>query len=382
VLGAILACLLGIFLLVGFIGFRRWYRARYFRRRNERAVALRAQWSDIVSGKVAPEDWCFQALDAEIVASILLDNIEVSAAEDLPLLLECLRKSGSLDMLIYQARTARTWKRRAALLALGRTRAREAIPALAAGLDSKSEETRVTVVRALGRTGIPEAAVPILDRIVEGRLDAPERSLKNSIANCCRNNPRMLISYLDQSQGPTRELLARVLAEVASPELGEELLVLAADALPEVRASAARALGSTNTAYTLPALHSLATDPEWFVRLRAVVALGQIENVDKIGVLLRSLCDANRHVRQRAAWALARMEPQLERILQDVVATKDNYALQAFISELERSGAIEKIISGLAGSGHSAPAALREVVEGARKSVEMSGKAMAAAAGH
>ena len=88
-------------------------------------------------------------------------------------------------------------------------------------------------------------------------------------------------------------------------------------------------------------------------------------------------------MRQRAGWALARMEPQLEQILQDVVATKDNYALQAFISELERSGAIERIISGLSGSGqHSAPAALREVIEGARKSVEMSGKAMASAAGH
>jgi HEAT repeat protein len=383
VLDAILGSLLGIVLLVGFIVFRRWYRARYFRRRNERTVALRAQWNDIVSGRVPPQDWCFDSLDSEIVQSILLDSIEVSTPKDLPLLLECLRKSGLLDMLIYQARTAHSWKQRAALLALGRTRAKEAIPALAAGLDSKSAETRVTVVRALGRTAITEAAIPILDRIVEGRLDAPERSLKNSIANCCRNHPRILIGYLDQSQGPSRELLARVLAEVASPELGEELLVLAADPLPEVRASAARALGSTNTAYTLPALHSLATDPEWFVRLRAVVALGQIENVDKIGVLLRSLCDANRHVRQRAAWALARMEPQLEQILQDVVATKDNYALQAFISELERSGAIEKIISGLSGSGqHSAPAALREVVEGARKSVEMSGKAMAVAAGH
>jgi len=384
VLGAILGSLLGIFVLVGFIVFRRWYRAHYFRRRNERTVALRAQWNDIVSGRVAPQDWCFDSLDAEIVETILLDSIEVSAAENLPALLECLRTSGLLDMLIYQARTAKSWKQRAALLALGRTRAREAIPALAAGLDSKSEQTRVTVVRALGRTGITEAAIPILDRIVEGRLDAPERSLKNSIANCCRNQPRVLVNYLDRTQGPARELLARVLAEVASPELGEELLVLAADPLPEVRASAARALGNTNTPYTLPALHSLATDPEWFVRLRAVVALGQIENVDKIGVLLRSLCDANRHVRQRAAWALARMEPQLEQILQDVVATKDNYALQAFISELERSGAIEKIISGLSGSAkHSAPAALREVVEGARKSVEMSGKAMAAAgAGH
>jgi len=290
--------------------------------------------------------------------------------------------SGLLDMLIYEARTARSWKQTTALLALGRTRAREAIPALAAGLDSRRAETRIAAVRALGRTAVMEAAIPILDRIVDGQLDAPERSVKTSLANCCRSHPEILVSYLEQTQGTMRELLARVLAELASPELGEELLVLAADTLPEVRASAARALGNTNTSYTLPALHSLATDPEWFVRLRAVVALGQIENVGKIRILLRSLCDVNRHVRQRAAWALARMEPQLEQILEDVVATNDDYALQAFISELERSGAIEKIIGVLAGSGeYSVQTTLREVVEGARKSVELSGKVAAAAAG-
>jgi HEAT repeat protein len=172
------------------------------------------------------------------------------------------------------------------------------------------------------------------------------------------------------------------LAELASPDLGEELLVLAGDQLPEVRASAARALGNTNMSYTLPALHSLASDAEWFVRLRAVVALGQVENVAKTRILLRSLCDENRHVRQRAAWALARMEPQLEQILEDVVATKDDYALQAFISELERSGAIEKIMGALDGSGqYSAQTTLLEVVAGARKSVEKTGKAAAAAAG-
>lgn len=382
VLRAILGSLLGIFLLVGFIVLRRWHRARYFRRRNARTVALRAQWDNIVSGKIPPQDWRFDPLDCDIVESILLDNIEMSAPDGLPPLLNCLRVSGLLDMLIYEARTARSWKQRAALLALGRTRAREAIPALAAGLDFRSAETRIAAIRALGRTAITEAAIPILDRVVEGQLDAPERSVKNSLANCCRSHPEILISYLEQTQGPTRELLARVLAELASPELGEELLVLAADTLPEVRASAARALGNTNTSYTLPALQSLATDPEWFVRLRAVVALGEIENVGKIKILLRSLCDENRHVRQRAAWALARMEPQLEQVLEDVVATNDDYALQAFISELERSGAIEKIVGLLAGScDHSVQTSLQEVVERARKSVELSGKAAAAAAG-
>ena len=382
VLQAILISLLGIVLLVGFIVLRRWYRARYFRRRNERTVVLRSRWDDILSGKISAEAWRLNPLDCDIVESILLDSIEMSSAADLPPLLECLRVSGLLDMRIYEARTTQGWNQRTALLALGRTRAMEAIPALAEGLDSQLRETRIAAVRGLGRTARMEAALPILDRIVTGQFDAPERSLKNALVNCCRTHPHILINYLEHSDGPVRELLARVLGELASPDLGEELLVLATDSLPEVRASAARALGNTNTPYSLPALHSLASDPEWFVRLRAVVALGQIENIGKIKVLLHALCDTNRHVRLRAAWALARMEPQLEQILEQVVATKDDYALQAFVSELERSGAIEKIVSGFDGSDHhSAEAALNEVVAGARKRVELTGKAAAAAVG-
>ena len=382
VLQAILFSLLGILLLVGFIVLRRWYRARYFRRRNERTVTFRSRWDDILSGKISAQDWRFDPLDCDIVESILLDSIEMSSADKLQPLLECLRVSGLLDMRIHEARMSRGWKQRTALLTLGRTRAAEAIPALAEGLDSRLRETRVAAVRGLGRTARIEAAIPILDRIVTGQFDAPERSLKNALVNCCRANPEVLVSYVEQTDGPVRELLARVLGELASAELGEELLILAADSLPEVRASAARALGNTNTSYTLPALHSLASDPEWFVRLRAVVALGQIENIGKIKILVRTLCDANRHVRQRAAWALAQMEPQLEQILEDVVETKDDYALQAFVSELERSGAIEKIVGGFDGSDYrSAEAALMGVVAEARKRVELTGKSAAAAVG-
>jgi HEAT repeat protein len=382
VLQAILVSLLGIFLLVGFIVLRRWYRARYFRRRNERTVGLRSQWDEILSGRISAKDWRFNSLDCDIVESILLDSIEMSSADKLPPLLDCLRISGLLDMRIHQARTTRGWKQRTALLALGRTRAMEAIPALAEGLDSPLSETRIAAVRGLGRIARIEAAIPILDRILAGQFDAPERSLKTSLVNCCRTDPHVLMKYIEHAEGAVRALLARVLGELASPELGEELLILAADPLPEVRASAARALGNTSTSYSLPALHSLASDPEWFVRLRAVVALGQIENIGKIKILLRALCDANRHVRQRAAWALARMEPQLEQILEDVVATKDDYALQAFVSELERSGAINNIVSRFDGSHHdSAETALMEVVTKARERVELTGKTVAAAAG-
>src|ERR1700721_832111 len=122
---------------------RRWCPARYFRRRNDRTVALRSQWDEIVSGKISAETWRFDALDCNIVESILLDSIEMSSPDKLPPLLECLRVSGLLDMRIYQARTTHGWKQRTALLTLGRTRAVEDIPALAEGLDSPLRETRI-----------------------------------------------------------------------------------------------------------------------------------------------------------------------------------------------------------------------------------------------
>lgn len=381
VLQAIVVSLLGILLLVGFIILRRWYRGRYFRRRNGRTVILRAQWDDIVSGKISPLDWRFNSLDCEIVESILLDNIEMGTPETLPALLDCLRKSGLLDMRVCETRRARGWRRRTALIALGRTRAFEAIPALAEALDSRSRETRIAAVRGLGRIARMDAAIPMLERMLM-QLDVPEHTLKSALVKCCSSHPGILVNYVARAQGPVRQLLARVLGELASPDLGEDLLVLAADPLPEVRGSAARALGRTNTSFTLPALHSLANDPEWFVRLRAVVALGQVENIGKIRPLLQALCDTNRYVRQRAAWALARMEPQLEQILEDVVATKDEYALQALISELERSGAIEQVVGALElGPGSGSADTLRDVVDAARNRVGLNSKASAVAAG-
>jgi len=168
--------------------------------------------------------------------------------------------------------------------------------------------------------------------------------------------------------------------ELASPDLGEELLVLAADPLPEVRGSAARALGRTNTSFTLPALHSLANDPDGLY-VAGSGRSGEVENIGKIRTLLHALCDANRYVRQRAAWALARMEPQLEQILEDVVATNDDYALQALISNWSaRSDREHRQRNGI-GSWLRFRQSLRDVVAAARDRVGVNSKALAVAAG-
>jgi HEAT repeat protein len=382
-LKAVCFSLAGILLLIGFIVFRRWYRGSYFKRLNERTYAIRAEWDEIVSGRIPSQRWRLKPLDCSIVEAILLDRIETASPEHLPRLLKPLRESGLLDMRILEARRLRGWKQRTALVALGRTRTSEAVPALAEALDSRSEETRIAAVRGLGRTGVIEAAVPLLEHYVAGQLEVPEHVLKNALAASCRSDPGILLSYLDQSSGRIRELLARVLGELAGPELIDELLILTADALPEVRASAARALGSAKSSVALSALSALASDPEWFVRLRAVVALGSLEHPGRIKPLLQALCDSNRYVRQRAGWALARVEPDLDRILELVIETNDKYALQAFISELERSGTVDRVVKllELRVDSPMAKAMLLKALTNGKKYLEKAALTSSAAAG-
>lgn len=177
--------------------------------------------------------------------------------------------------------------------------------------------------------------------------------------------------------------MARILAELATPELGEDLILLATDADPELRASAARAMGSAQLSFALPVLAVMVNDPEWFVRLRAVVALASVNHSGRVRPLLRALCDSNRYVRQRAAWALAQIGSDLDHILSQVVNTQDNYALQAFVSELERSGAIEKVVDILEEhpDENSARNILLQTLNVARNKIEQEGKVFAFSAG-
>jgi len=219
--------------------------------------------------------------------------------------------------------------------------------------------------------------------LLAGGLTIPEHAVKNALNSCSRNSPELLLRYLKESNGRVRGLLARVLAELATSGLGEDLILLATDDDPEVRASAARAMGNAQPSFALPVLSVLVLDKEWFVRLRAVVALASIDHTARIRPLLRALCDSNRYVRQRAAWALAQMGSNLDRILTQVVETQDNYALQAFISELERSGAIDSLVEAFEGHREQGSAGdiLMQALTSCRLKIEQAGKVSAAAAG-
>ncbi|HUJ39002.1 MAG TPA: HEAT repeat domain-containing protein [Candidatus Acidoferrales bacterium] len=348
VLQAAVASLIGAALLLAFIMGRRAARRRYFGRRDERAQSLRRQLPEILDGRILPEAWRRDPLDDRILEEILLDCLEVAAQDEAEKIRFCLRISGLLDKRIHQSRRRRGWRRLRTLVILGRMRCPEAIPALAEGLDDSNQQTAIAAARGLGRYAMPEAAEPILERLEMKRLRLPANVLQSVLYHCCRDRPSMLLRALHFTDDQLRPLLARVLAEVASAELGEDLVLIASDPLPEVRASAARAMAGARPRLALAALQQLAADSEWFVRLRAVVALGILQDPRSIPVLLETLCDPNRFVRLRAAGALSRLEGFEEEILERTVRTRDRYALQALVGEMQRSGAMLAVLDGLA----------------------------------
>src|SRR6267378_2055862 len=344
VLKAIIVAVIADALLLAFILLRRTYRKRYFARRDARVFELRKEWNALISGKIPFASWRNKSFDRRIVETIVLDVFEAAGSEESARLLQFLRVSGLIEKRIFEARHLIGWRRMRALVALGRTRAPEGIPALAEALRDRDLEIRLAALRGLGRSASPQAAEEILVWLGDKGLVVPALPLQSALIQCCSERPQILLPYVQSAKGALREALGRVLGEVATPSLGMDLLQFVVDDLDELRAAAARALGHhTQSGVSFSVLAELAHDRTWFVRLRAVVSLGKLSGRRAIPPLLRGLTDSNRLVRLRAAEALVGISAEAVPIFQQVVASRDRYALHAYLTAVENANLLQKL---------------------------------------
>ena len=347
---AIIAAVVADGLLLAFILLRRMLRKRLFAKRDARVFQLRQQWDDLISGKIPYSAWRANTFDRSIVETMALDGLEAAGPEESAKTLRFLRASGLIEKRIFEARHLTGWRRARALVALGRTRAAEGIPALTEGLHDSDLEARLAALRGLGRTASPLAAEEILAWVGEKGLVVPALPLQSALIQCCAERPQLLLPYVQNAQGPLREALGRVLGEVATPSLGLDLLQFVGDDLDELRAAAARALAQSPSGMALDVLSELARDPIWFVRLRAIVSLGKLSQRRAIPALLRGLTDSNRLVRLRAAEGLVALSTEMVPIFQQVVAAGDRYGLHAYVTALENANVLAKLEEELQGS--------------------------------
>jgi hypothetical protein len=176
---AIIAAVAADGLLLAFILLRRMYRKHLFARRDARVFQLRQQWPDVISGRIPYHRWRANTFDRRIVETMALDGLEAAGPEESARTLRFLRASGLIEKRIYEARHLTGWRRARALVALGRTRAAEGIPALAEGLRDSDLEARLAALRGLGRTASPRAAEEILAWVGEKGLVVPVLPLQN-----------------------------------------------------------------------------------------------------------------------------------------------------------------------------------------------------------
>jgi HEAT repeat protein len=323
---------------------------RHIRARRYDALELKIhkQWREIVRGEIPADQWRNDPMQCDILQSIVIQEIGAATDKDRAGLQEFLRSSGLVDMCVRKVYEGHGWARRRAMLALGAMRVSEAISPLTELLDDWQFDTRLAAVQGLGRTGLAEAAHPIIEMLMIDGLKVPADPVSNALVRCFMNRPEAMLPFLQRSLGESRELLARVASEIATPGMADEMILLAADARPEVRAAAAKALAVAPLALAIPALGDLVRDEVWFVRLRATSALNQIPHPRTIPILLEAVRDANRLVRMRAASALAKFERETVDILQSVVDSRDRYALHAMISALDLGGGFDKVMAELA----------------------------------
>jgi HEAT repeat protein len=336
--GVTLATLGGAAILITFLVARRLVRQFRIRRYDDLAFKVHNQWREIVRGSVPAETWRKDPIQCEIVQSIVVQEIGAATDKDRAGLQQFLRANGLIDLCIQKVYREHGWARRRAMLALGAMRVPEAITPLSEALDDWQLDTRMAAVQGLGRTGLAEAAEPMVEMFMVGGLKLPLDPVTNALVRCYMNHPAAILPFLRRSQGKSRELLARVASELATAEMADEMIVLAEDQLPEVRSAAAKALAAAPLPLAIPALANLARDEVWFVRLRATAALSEIRHPRTIPILLEAVRDPNRLVRMRAAATLARFEQDRVEILQSIVDSRDRYALHAMISALELGG--------------------------------------------
>ena len=211
------------------------------------------------------------------------------------------RRSRVTNELVEQLEARRAAERREAAIKLGGHRDPAAVPALVHALRDKVSSVRAAAADALGDLGDPLADKP-LSRLLADDHDS------------------------------VRQEAAASLGEVGGDDGDEELLAAleSKDASPELRATAASALGARRADSALEPLARVlqyprdASDREATVRSQAAHALALLSETEATSALVAGLRDAHREVRVACAYALGKLGsaeaiPAVEAAIEDPV---------------------------------------------------------------
>jgi HEAT repeat protein len=220
---------------------------------------------------------------------------------------EYFRGSDALARSLRELRSRRAWRRAAAAYRLGDMYCEEAAPALLAALDDPGRTVRGAAARSLGRLGITEAAKPLVESLVSGRV--PTGVAGEALVEL---GPAAVPELGTIAEHPDHRLRATAIALLGlvgnssdSPLVVRSL----GDPSAEVRTAAAEALTRIGSAPAEPALRSALEDRIPLVRAGAAAALGVIGSRAAVPELLEMARTDRFRPARAAAQAVARISP-------------------------------------------------------------------------
>jgi len=201
----------------------------------------------------------------------------------------------------------RMWRRAAAAYTLGDMRCAEAAPELLRALDDDKPEVRGAVARSLGRLGVSEAALPLIEALASRRIsnEVGGEALIELGSDVVPELRHMAGRPAWQIRATAITLLGLVGTSGDSP-VGVEAL---RDSSADVRRAAAAALGRIGSSDAETALRATLDDPVDVVRAAAAESLGLIGSRAAASELLELARTDEFRPAHAAAEALARIDP-------------------------------------------------------------------------
>ena len=295
--------------LVILIILNRWFRVRLRARVDPKRQALdqaMQRWA-LGGGSVAGVTVGLSQLPVPVAVDALVAWAARVPGERWATLADALTRSAWTRLVRSNSRSARWWKR----LECARLLSVVAVPGdtarLVRLLMDVHPAVHIAAVAALERM----ESVPLITLVLQRIPELPPTVHAYYAGMLRRSRPivvRLLIEHLRRAADPALPRLAEFAVRLADPALRAPLTALAAHRDPEVRVQAARALGHYPHAESLAALRTLTGDPAWAVRAQAVRALGMIGATEPgtVPLIEPLLKDAEWWVRLRAGLALTR----------------------------------------------------------------------------
>lgn len=215
--------------------------------------------------------------------------------------------SVALRLQLAQLSSRKAWRRATAAYNLGDMAAFSSVPALLETLEDGSRDVRAAAARSLAAIGAVEAARPLIEQLVDGRL--PRGVAGHALLALGTDIVPELHSLAVHPDGRIRATAFELLAHIGDAWDNGVVVRGLTDASADVRARAAAALGRVGTASSAAPLRAALDDRIGFVRAAAAHALGELRDREAIPRLLELARTDAFEVAHAAAGAAAAIDP-------------------------------------------------------------------------